>query len=58
MEEACNTHGVYGNARRVLVGKPEEKRLLGRPRSRLDDIIKEIRLKFVKLTAETSGGLL
>jgi hypothetical protein len=29
-----------GNAYRVLVGKPERKRLLGRPRSRKEDNIK------------------
>jgi hypothetical protein len=45
---------MYGNAYRVQVGKPEEERLLGRPRRRLDDI-KLIRLK---LTAGTSGGVL
>jgi hypothetical protein len=29
---ACTTHGEKINAYRVFVGKPEGKRLLGRPR--------------------------
>jgi hypothetical protein len=51
---------MYGIACRVLVGKPEEMRLPGRPRRRMYDtrIIKEIRLKrvdgFVRLTAGTN----
>jgi hypothetical protein len=32
MGRACTTHGEKINAYRVLVGKPERKRLLGRPR--------------------------
>jgi hypothetical protein len=32
--------GQIRNAYRVLVGKPERKRTLGRPRSRLEDNIK------------------
>jgi hypothetical protein len=39
--------GEMGNAYKILVGKPEGKRLLGRPRHRLEDNIrvdlKEIR---------------
>jgi hypothetical protein len=50
------------DARRVLVGKPEEKRLLGRPRRRWENI--EIIFKIVRsgvdwidLAQDTSGGL-
>jgi hypothetical protein len=31
MGRACNTNGEKRNAYRILVGKPEEKRPLGRP---------------------------
>jgi hypothetical protein len=31
---ACNTHGEKSNAYKILVGKPEGKKLLGRPRCR------------------------
>jgi hypothetical protein len=34
MGRACNTHGEKRNAYRILVGKPEEKRPLGKPRRR------------------------
>jgi hypothetical protein len=34
MGSACNTHGVDQNMFRILVGKPEGKRPLGRPRRR------------------------
>jgi len=51
------------DAHRVLVGKPEGKRLLGRPRRRWEDNI-EIILKigwngveWVYLAEDTSGGL-
>jgi hypothetical protein len=37
---ACSTNWVKRNAYRVLVGKPEGKRLLGRPRCRWVDNIK------------------
>jgi hypothetical protein len=41
MGRACGTHGRGGrNAYRVLVGKPEGKRPLGRPRLRGEDGIK------------------
>jgi hypothetical protein len=30
MGRVCGTHGEKGNAYRILVGKPEEKRPLGR----------------------------
>jgi hypothetical protein len=39
MGGACSTNGGKRNAYRLLVGKPERKRPLGRPRRRyLDDI--------------------
>jgi hypothetical protein len=34
MGGACNTNGEKRNACRLLVGKPEDKRPLGRPRRR------------------------
>jgi hypothetical protein len=34
MGRACSTNGVKRNVCRLLVGKPEERRLLGRPRRR------------------------
>jgi hypothetical protein len=34
MGRACSTNGEKRNACRILVGKPEEKRPLGRPRRR------------------------
>jgi hypothetical protein len=41
MDRACTTHGRRKrNAYRVLVGKPEGKRPLGRPRCRWEDNIK------------------
>jgi hypothetical protein len=36
----CGTHGAGRVAYRVLVGRPEDKRLLGRPRRRWEDNIK------------------
>jgi hypothetical protein len=39
MGEACSTYGRRGVCR-VLVGKPEVKKPLGRPRSRWEDNIK------------------
>jgi transposase len=48
MGRACSTNGVKGDAYRILVGKSEGKRPLGRPRCRWVDNIKidlrEIRL--------------
>ena len=35
---ACSTYGARRGVYRVLVGKPEGKRPLGRPRRRLEDI--------------------
>jgi hypothetical protein len=40
MGRACSTNGESRNAYRILVGKPEGKRPLGRPRRRLVDNIK------------------
>jgi hypothetical protein len=40
MGGTCNTHGDVRNAYKILVGEPEEKRLLGRPRRRWEDDIK------------------
>jgi hypothetical protein len=40
MDRALNTNGEKRNAYRVLVGKPEGKRPLRRPRRRWDDNIK------------------
>jgi hypothetical protein len=47
MDRACGTNGAKRNAYRLLVGKPEGKRPLGRPRRRWVDNdktdLKEIR---------------
>jgi hypothetical protein len=40
MGRACSTNGAMRNAYRILVGKPEGKRLIGRPRRRWVDNIK------------------
>jgi hypothetical protein len=40
MGRACSTNGAKRNAYRILVGKPEGKRPLGRPRRRWVDNIK------------------
>jgi hypothetical protein len=40
MNRACSTNGGERTAYRILAGKLEEKRLLGRPRRRLVDNIK------------------
>jgi hypothetical protein len=40
MGRACSTNGVKMSAYRILVGKPEGKRPLGRPRRRWVDSIK------------------
>jgi hypothetical protein len=40
MSGACSTYGEKRNACRILLGKPEGKRPLGRPRCRWDDNIK------------------
>jgi hypothetical protein len=40
MSVACGVYGGGGGLPRVLVGKPEGKSTLGRPRHRWDDNIK------------------
>jgi hypothetical protein len=40
MGRACSTNGETRNAYRILVGKPEGKRPLGRPRRRWVDTIR------------------
>ena len=40
MGGTCNAYGARRDGYRVLVGKPEGKRALGRPRRRWDDNIK------------------
>jgi hypothetical protein len=40
MGRACSTYVEKRNAYRILVGKPERKRPLGRPRIRWEDNIK------------------
>jgi hypothetical protein len=39
MDRACSTNGAKSNAYRILVGKPEGKSPLGRPRCMRGDII-------------------
>jgi hypothetical protein len=36
----CNLHGEMRNANKILIVKSEMKRLLGKPRHRLEDNIK------------------
>jgi hypothetical protein len=40
MGKACSTNGTKRNVCRLLVGKPEEKKQLGRPRRGWEDNIK------------------
>jgi hypothetical protein len=40
MSGACTTRGEIRNAYKILVGKPERKRPLGRPRRRWEDNIR------------------
>jgi hypothetical protein len=40
IDRACSTNGAKRNAYRILVGKPEGKRPLGRPRRRWVDNFK------------------
>jgi hypothetical protein len=68
MGEACSTNGEKMNAYRILMGKSERKRPLGRPRHRwVDDNKMDLReigwdgvdwIGFVWLRKGTSGGLL
>jgi hypothetical protein len=61
MGRACSMHGEKRNAYRILVGKLERKRPLGRPRSRWkDNIRKDLREigwgGLIWLRIWTSGG--
>jgi hypothetical protein len=68
MGRSCITNGEKRNANRILVGKPEGKEPLGRPRRRWVDNMKmdrrEIRwdgmvwIGLIWLRIGTSGGLL
>jgi hypothetical protein len=40
MGRACSTNGAKRNAYRILVGKPDGKRPLGKPRRRWEDNIR------------------
>ena len=55
MGRACKTYGERRGAYRVLVGKHERKRPLGRPRSRWED---EIKMNFQKVGWEAWTGLI
>jgi hypothetical protein len=41
MDRACSTNGEKRNACRILVGKPEGKRPLGRPKRRWENNIEK-----------------
>jgi hypothetical protein len=68
MGRECSTNGEKRNAYRILVGKPEGKRQLGRPRRRwVDNIKMDLRevgwdgmgwIGLIWLRIGTSGGLL
>jgi len=66
MGGACGTYGREKSGYRVLIEKPEKKRLLGRPRCKWEDNIRmdlqEVRLGvwtgFIWLSTGTCGGLL
>jgi hypothetical protein len=66
MGRACSTNGEKRNGYRILVGKPEGKRPLGRPRRRWEDNIKMdlrdigwvVRTGLIWLRIVTSEGLL
>ena len=47
MDGVCDTYGEKRNVYRLLLRKPEGKRLLGRPRHRWDDNITDIVWKSV-----------
>jgi hypothetical protein len=64
MGRVCSTNGEKRNTYRILVGKPEGKRPVGRPRRRwVDDIKIDVRVDGVVWTGSiwlrigTSGGL-
>jgi hypothetical protein len=52
--ETCGTHGRGGNVYRVLMGRPEGKRPLGKPRRRWED---GIRLDLREIGWGGGGGL-
>jgi hypothetical protein len=66
MGRACSTNGKNRNAYRILVGNPEGKRSLGRPKRRwVDNIKMDVReigcmvwIGLIGLRIGTSGGLL
>jgi hypothetical protein len=66
VDGTCSTHGEERRFYRVLVGEPERKRPLGRPRSRWEDNIKmDIReigiagqTRFEWITIGSNGELL
>jgi hypothetical protein len=65
MGRACSTNGEKRNAYRILVGMPEGKRPLGRPRRKWVDKIKmDLRqngmvwIGLIWLRLGTNGGLL
>jgi hypothetical protein len=65
MGGACSTNGENRNAYRIVVGMPEGKRPLGRPRRRwVDNIKMDLRqdgmewIGLIWLRIGTSGGLL
>jgi hypothetical protein len=49
ISRTCSTHGRVKNLFKMLVGKPEDKTLLGRPRCRWQD---NIRLDFNETDSE------
>jgi hypothetical protein len=60
---ACSTNGEKRNAYRILVGKPERKRPLGKPKRGWVDNIKMnlkgmVWIGLMQLRIGTSGGLL
>ena len=65
MGRACSTHGCSRGAYRVLVGKPEGRRPLGKPRRRLENIKMDLGevgwgagAGLIWLRIGTGGGLL
>jgi hypothetical protein len=66
MGGACRAHGEMRSAYKILVGKPEGKRPLGRSRRRWEDNIKiylreivfGVWFGFIWLTTGTNSGLL
>jgi hypothetical protein len=55
MDGACSTNGEERNAYRLLVGKPEGRRPLGRPRRRCLDNIGEQRNGYRLLVGKPEG---